>query len=170
MKDLGRILSQKLIRLSLAQCQNNWVLFFFMSSTSRRWWSDWILEMKRLSSEPYFEHSQHWSDEKVEEYKGRRRRKQEKISILYWSIRTRNSLLLSSSRSFRTQSHWSFITGQCVNSEQFLRVHLSHRMCNQFTLHHEFRIDTGRTNFRQGKTDSILYVCGSYEQRTQRSK
>ena len=25
----------------------------------------------------------------------------------------------------------------------------------QFTLHHEFRIDTGRTNFEQGKTESI---------------
>ena len=52
------------------------------------------------------------------------------------------------------------ITGQCINSEQFLRVHLSHRMCNQFTLHHEFRIDTGRTKFEQ-KTDGILHVCGS---------
>ena len=33
-------------------------------------------------------------------------------------------------------------------------------MCDQFTLHHEFRIDTGRTNFEQ-KTDGILHVCGS---------
>ena len=31
-------------------------------------------------------------------------------------------------------------------------------MCNQFTLHHEFRIDTRRTNFEQ-KTDSNLHVC-----------
>ena len=37
-----------------------------------------------------------------------------------------------------------------------------------FTLHHEFRIDTGRTNFEQ-KTDGILHVCESYEQGTQRS-
>ena len=29
-KDLGLILSQKLIRLSLTQCHNNWVLFFVM--------------------------------------------------------------------------------------------------------------------------------------------
>ena len=56
---------------------------------------------------------------------------QEKISILYLSVRTRNSLSQSSSRSFRTQSHSSFITGQCINSERFLRVHLSHQMCNQ---------------------------------------
>ena len=34
-------------------------------------------------------------------------------------------------------------------------VHLSHRMCNQFTLHHKFRIDTGRSTFEQ-TTDSIL--------------
>ena len=56
-----------------------------------------------------------------------------------------------------------------INSVQFLRVHLPHRMCNQLTLHHNFRIDTGRTKFEQ-KTDGILYVCGSYEQRTQRSE
>ena len=56
-----------------------------------------------------------------------------------------------------------------LNSERFLRVHLSRRMCNQFTLHHEFRIDTGRTNFEQ-KTDGILHVCGSHEQRIQRSE
>ena len=35
----------------------------------------------------------------------------------------------------------------------------SHRKCDQFTLHHEFRIDTRRTKFEQ-KTDSILHACG----------
>ena len=34
-------------------------------------------------------------------------------------------------------------------------------MCDQFTLHHKFRIDTGRTKSGQGKTDSILYGCES---------
>ena len=29
-KDIGLILSQKLVRLLLTQCQNNWVLFFVM--------------------------------------------------------------------------------------------------------------------------------------------
>ena len=32
-----------------------------------------------------------------------------------------------------------------VNSGQFLRVLLSYGMCNQFTLQHKFRIDSGRT-------------------------
>ena len=72
-----------------------------------------------------------------------------------------------SSRSFRTQSHWSFITGQCANSGQFLRVHLSHRMCDHFTCQDKFRIDTGRT-FGQ-KKDSILWSCETHGQGTQRS-
>ena len=45
---------------------------------------------------------------------------------------------------------------KCVNSEQFLRVHLLYWMCNQFTFH-----DSGRTKFKQGKTDGILYGCES---------
>ena len=55
-----------------------------------------------------------------------------------------------------------------VIPERFLQVHLSCRMCNQFTFHHQFRIDTGRTKFEQ-QTDSILSACGSYGQRTQGS-
>ena len=38
-----------------------------------------------------------------------------------------------------------------------------------FSLHHKFRIDIGRTLFEQGKTNNILYGCESYEQGTQRS-
>ena len=34
-------------------------------------------------------------------------------------------------------------------------------MCNQFTFHHQFRIDTGRSKFEQ-TTDSILSACGSH--------
>ena len=77
-----------------------------------------------------FEYPQHWSDEIWKSKMARRRRQQEKISILYWLVRTRNSLSPSSSRSFRTQSHWSYTSGQCVNSGQFLRVYLSYWMCN----------------------------------------
>ena len=90
-----------------------------------------------------FVRSQHWSDE-MWKHNGKRRREKGRRSILHWSIRTRNSWSPSCSRSFRTQSHWSFITGHWINSERFLRVHLSHRMCNHFTLHHEFMIDAGR--------------------------
>ena len=35
-------------------------------------------------------------------------------------------------------------------------------MCNQFTLHHQFRIDTGKTKFEQ-QTDSTLSACESYD-------
>ena len=137
-------------------------------STSRRRWSDWILETNALSLERFGAISTlvWWN---VEEPDGRRRRQQEKISILYWPVRTSNSLPPSSSRSFRTQSHWSHTAGQCCHSGRFLQVHLSRRMCNQFTFDHQFRIDTRRLKFKQ-KTDGILHVCGSYKQRTQRSE
>ena len=130
------------------------------------WWNDWILETERWSSEQIWALSTlvWWN---VEEQNGRRRRQQENISILYWFVRTRNSL--SPSSSIRLQSYWSYSTGQCDYSEQLLLVHLSFRMCNEFTLHHEFRNDTRRTKFEQ-KTDGILHVCGSCEQRTQRSE
>ena len=35
-------------------------------------------------------------------------------------------------------------------------------MCNQFTFHHQFRIDTGRSKFEQ-ETDIILSACGSMD-------
>ena len=38
----------------------------------------------------------------------------------------------------------------------FFKYILSRRMCNQFTLHHKFRIDSGRTKFQQGQTDGIF--------------
>ena len=136
--------------------------------TSRRRWCDWIPEIKRLSSVRIWELSTLvWRN--VEEQNARKRRPQEKISILYWLVRTRNSVSSSSPKSFKTQSHWSFCTGQCIDSEKFLRVHVSYWMCGQFTLHHKFRINTGRTKFGQGKTDGILYSRESYEQGTQRS-
>ena len=55
----------------------------------------------------------------------------------------------------------SFITGQCLDSGRFLQVHLSRWMCNQFTCHHQFRIDTRRSKFEQ-KTDSILSAYESF--------
>ena len=122
--------------------------------TSWRRCGDWILEIRRLSSERIWELSAlvWWS---VEKQNARRRTRQEKISVLYWLVRTSNSFSPSSSRSFRMQSYWSCSTGQCVNSEQFPRVHLPHRMCSQFTLHHKFRID-------EGKSDGILYSRESH--------
>ena len=74
----------------------------------------------------------------------------------------------SSWRTFRAQSYWSYITGQCDHSEQRLPVHLSCRMCNQFTFHHQCGIGTGRSKFEQ-QTDSILSACWSYGQKSQRS-
>ena len=51
-----------------------------------------------------FQYCHHWSDDRWKKH-GRRRRKQEKIPVLYWFVRS-NLVPPSSSRSFRTQSYW----------------------------------------------------------------
>ena len=43
-------------------------------------------------------------------------------------------------------------------------------MCSQFTLHHKFRIESGRTIFKQWKTDCILYSRESHEWGSQGSQ
>ena len=114
-----------------------------------------------------FENSQHWSDEmwKSKWQMAEATRKDFNIELTRQDKKFFISELL---RSFITQSHWSYTAGHCVDSNQFLRVRLSYRMCSQFSLHHKFRIDTGRAKFEQ-KTDGILHSRGSHEQRTQRS-
>ena len=161
-KESGLMLSQELIRISLSQCEKKNDYSSSSWSFTRRRWSDWTLETKRWSSERIWELSAlvWWN---VEEWNDRRRRQQEKISILYWLVRTRNSLPPSSSRSFRTQSHWSLTTGQCFNYERFLRVHSSYRMCNQFTLHHNSGLIPVRTTKFEQKTDGILHVWSHEE-------
>ena len=49
-------------------------------------------------------------------------------SVLYWWIRS-NCLFPSSSRTFRTQSYWPFITGQCCDSDQILEDYVLHWKC-----------------------------------------
>ena len=92
-----------------------------------------------------FVHSQHWSDEK------------------------RKSAMARGGGNKKIFQYCTDPSGQeILYLRRFLRVHLSHRMCNQFTLHHKFRIDTGRTNFEQ-KTDGILYSRESHQQGSQGS-
>ena len=57
-----------------------------------------------------------------------RRRSEKEIPVLSWWFRN-NRLSPRSSRTFRTQSHWSFITGQCDNSEWILPTYLPYWMC-----------------------------------------
>ena len=114
-----------------------------------------------------FVRSHHWSEEM---WKSKRRRKQEKISSCtdpsgQEILDLRAPLQGHSGRNLIGPS---LQDGQCINSERFLRVHLSHRMCNQFTLHHEFRIDSGRRKFAQ-KTDGIFTAVNPHGQGTQRS-
>ena len=134
------------------------------SSTSRRRWSDWILEINRLSSE------RSWAISTLVWWKSRRVHKQKAEE----TSKDFNVVLIHQDQKFFISELFKVIQDAIslilhdIDSDQFLRVQLSHRMCNQLTLHHEFRIDTRRTNFEH-KTDGILHVCRPNEQGTQRS-
>ena len=113
-----------------------------------------------------FEQSQHWSDEKP---KGTMAKSGGNKKNQYCTDPPRQEIIYL--RALQGHSRRNLVDpfeDNVKNSERFLRVHLSHRMCDQFTFHHEFRIDTGRTEFEQ-KTDSLLSACESFESRTQRS-
>ena len=113
-KEYGLRLNQELYSINLTQWQKN-----KHSSSTRRITSK---KMERSISGDWkmiFRISEIWSSEQtwilsilvwwcVGEQDGRRRRQQEKISILIWFVRTRNSLPSSCPTLFRTQSHWSF--------------------------------------------------------------
>ena len=102
-----------------------------------------------------FVQSQHWSDEewKSTMAKGGGNKKR----FQYCTDPSRQEILhlrALQGHSGRNLNDHSFQDNVLIPNDFFEYI-LSHRMCNQFTLHHEFRIDTGRTTFEQ-KTDSIF--------------
>ena len=94
-----------------------------------------------------FPESIHWSDDRWKAYFSSRRRSKKEISVLHWWFRN-NCLFPSSSRTFRTQSYWSFITGQCCDSEQLLPTYLPHWMCVQSSFYHQLWINTWRSGIQ----------------------
>ena len=163
-KNLDRCWNRRIFNLRLWSVEEIDPFSSSWKNTSRRRRIDWILENQGRSSDIFLVLlSLVWR--KVEEQHGKRRRTKEKIPVLFWFI-WNNFVPPSSSRPFTTQSHWSWFTRQCCYSEQFLPVHVSCRVCNQFSLHQEFRIDIGwRTKFEQ-QTDSILSACGTHGQKS----
>ena len=94
-------------------------------------------------------------------------RSKKEIAALHWRFRN-NCLSPISSRTFRTQSYWSFITGQCCDSERILPLSLPHWMWIQSSFYHQLWINTWRSKFEQ-ETDSILPACWSWGQKSQGS-
>ena len=91
---------------------------------------DGATEFWRLKDDLWnkFEYSQYWSDDVWKSNIAGSGGNNNRFQIMYWLVRTRNSLSPSSSRSFRTQSHWSCTAGQCVNSKQFFE-YIYHIRC-----------------------------------------
>ena len=160
-KDLGLILSQKkIIRSRLPPVLKQLSTLLRHGDLPRE--EDGAIEFWRLKDNlrNEFVHSQHWSmarDGGINFFNIVVIRQDRKFffSKLFKVIQDAISLIL------HYMTMYQFRT---ISSSTLL-----HRMCNQFTLHYEFWIDTGRTNFEQ-KTHGILYVWWSYEQRTQRPK
>ena len=125
---------------------------------------DGAIEFWRLKDDlrNKFEYSQYWSDDawKSKMAGGRATRKDFNIVLIRQdkNILTFRALQGHSGRNPIDPT----FAGQCVDSEQFLRVHLSYWMCSQFTLHHKFRINSGRTNSGRDQTDGILYSRESH--------
>ena len=111
------------------------------------------------------ERSQHWSDEKwkstTAQGGGNKNRFQYFTDPSGPEILYLRALQGHSARNLIDPS----LQDNVLIPNDFFEYILSHRMCHQFTLHREFRIDTRRTKFEQ-KTDGILHVCGSNEQGT----
>ena len=93
----------------------------------------------------------------MESMLGSRRRSKNDIPVLHWWFRN-NCLFPSSSRTFRTQSYWSFIAGQCCYSEQLLTAYLPHWMRIQSSLYCQFWINTWKSNSSKRQTVFFLLV------------
>ena len=107
----------------------------------------------------------YWSDDRWKVCSWTRSKKE--ISVLHWYFRN-NYLFPSSSRTFKTQSYWSFIAGQCCDSELIFPTYLQYWMCVQSSFYHQQWIDVWRSEFKQ-ETDSILFVYWSFGQNSQGS-
>ena len=115
---------------------------------------DGVIEFLRIKEylRNDLERSQHWSDEKWKSTMAKGGGNITRFQYCTESIRTRNSWSRSSWRSFRTQSHWSSITGECRDSGRFLQVHFSRRMCNQFRSIINSGLISGGQNLSNGQT------------------
>ena len=134
--------------------RRKWSIFF---DTIKRYSEKTMEQLKSTKSNSIFDIIIHkykfvwWS---LESLFGSRRRFEKEISVLLWWF-GRNSLPPCSSRTFWSQSHWSYVTGQCGVWDWNIPLHLPHRMCIQSSFYYQQWIDTWRLKFEQ-KTDSIL--------------
>ena len=134
----------------------------FTTNASRRRWSGSFLENTGKSSESIHTiYSLVWRS--MESMFGSKRRSKNEIPVLYWCFRN-NCFFPSSSRTFRTQSYWSFITWQCCDSEQIFPTQLPYWMCVQSSFYHQLWINTWRSKFKQ-ETNGILPACWSHGQK-----
>ena len=118
--------------------------------------NDGAIEFWRLEDDlqKHFLYCHHWSDEKWKNSMAEGGGQKKIFQYCFDSSGTIVYLRALQGYSGRSLIDPS-LQDNVVISEQLLLMHLSCRMCNQFTFHHQFGIDTWRSNFEQ-QTDSIL--------------
>ena len=133
--ELGLILNHKNIRSPIFQCRQKLINLLRHGHNMYLEKDDgasWILENKRLSSGFFLCTLNIGLTERWKSTMARGGGNKKKISVLYWCLQETICLPPSSSRSFRTQSCWSFITWQCDwFRSDFFQYDLSRWMCNQ---------------------------------------
>ena len=129
----------------------------FTESTSRRRWAVHFWRIKG-NLQNSFPHSIHWSDDRWKACLTAGGGAKGSSSTV---LMIQEQLFISELfRKFRTQSYWSFITGQCCDSEQFLPIYLPYWMCFQSSFYHQLWINTWRSKFstRDRQYSSCLLI------------
>ena len=145
-KEYGLILNQELNSIKHTQWQTRLNTLLRHGQLPRE--EDGAIEFWRLKDDlrNKFEHSQHWSDDmwksKMAGGGGNKKRFQYCTDP-------------SGGHSGRNPIHLALQDNVLIPNNFFEYIYHT-EMCNQFTLHHKFRINSGRTKFKQGKTDGIL--------------
>ena len=169
-KESGLILSQKIIRQSHYRVSKPLsTLLRHGHHTSRRWWSDWIVEIKRLSSERFWcnlSASVWWKCGRVKWQEAEATRKDFNI-VLISSGQEILFLRALQGHSGRNLIDPSLQDNVLIPNDFFEYIY--HIGC---AIYFHSIMNSGlipeRTKFEQ-KTDGGLHVRGSYEQGTQRS-
>ena len=141
-KEYGLILNQELNPIKRTLSQKDRTLFFGMDNYLQKKMEFWRLKDDLRNK---FEHSQYWSQEmwksKMAGGGGNKKRFQHCTDSSGQEI-----LYLRALQGHSGRNPIDPTLQDNALIPEFLRVHLSYWMCNQFTLHHKFRIDSGGQN------------------------
>ena len=121
---------------------------------------DWAASFDDLAElfKSRFAGTSQWSIEAWVTVFGKRRRTEEKVSVLHEpQFFHTYPVFPSNPGTFRRYSRWSYSAKQCTVAGWLHRVHLPHRERWRHALHHPEWIDSGRKKSQMGKAVGVLH-------------